>query len=160
MQNFILANNSNLLAQVGKLINFNWTHVPLICTLLMRTEWPEERDKDKHIGSLSHEKLITYTICLFFSLVFFCNCCKSVICYMWTSGSPASHTDLLIETQPPNNQEPELVPALFLHMHLNSNSDLCLSYTNSVEDPDFHWHLCLACKVISKKLHLFNPPAV
>lgn len=55
-------------------------------TLLVRTEWPninEERDKEKQTGSLAHEKLrINYTMCLFFSLVFFFNRCKSVICYI------------------------------------------------------------------------------
>lgn len=139
--NFILANNCNLLPQRGKLANLSLTPVAPIFPMLMRTEWSnvnEDRDKEKQTQSLAQEKLrLNYTMCLFFSLVFFFNCCKSVICYIWPSGSPASHTDLLIATEPPNNQEPELTPALFLYSHLNSSSDLCLSHTNCVEGTIF-----------------------
>ena len=132
-----LASNFKLLPQIGKLASLTLTHVPPISTLLLRTEWPkasEETDKEKQTPLLAHEKLrLNYTMCLLFILVFFFNCWKPVICYIWPSGSLASHTDLLTETQPPNNQETELGPALFLHLHLNSSSDLCLSYPNSVE---------------------------
>lgn len=59
----------------------------------------EEKDKEKQTTSLAHEKLrLSNTMCLFFILVFSFNHCKSVICYIRPSRSPAGHNDLLLET--------------------------------------------------------------
>ena len=140
------------------------THVPPISALLMNPKWPEfseERDKEKQVQLVAHEKVkLNYTICPFFILMSFFNCCKSVICYTWPRGSPASDTDLLIETQLLTTKTQS--SGLLYFSTCTSISVVTFVYQTPTlwRASYFYWHPCLECKVISKKFHLFNPSAV
>lgn len=65
------------------MVNLSTANGPPVSVLLVRTEWSEvkeERGKEKQTQSLAHEKVsLNSMTCLFFILVFFFHCCKSVI---------------------------------------------------------------------------------
>lgn len=131
------------------------TLVPPISAFLISPKWPEfneESNKEKQTQLLAHEKVkLSYTICPFFILVFFFNCCKSVICYTWPSGSPASDTDLWIGTQLLTTKNQSW--GLLYFSTCTSISVVTFVYQTPTlwRASYFYWHPCLECKVISKK---------